>query len=154
LNIGKLSPRTKKYFVIIFLLSVCYRFTFMPYLVNGESMEPNLSHGQIGLALRTSVEHQPQRFDIVVIKLDRKYIIKRVIGLPGERIDCQGNQILINGSKLEDDYASGWTSDFSYQLSNSEYFCLGDNRENSSDSRVYGAFNAQDIKAISISKGE
>ena len=148
-----MNDKITKKIIILLLLGLCFRFTSMIYIVNGESMEPSLQHNNMGLAVRTTII-KPDRFDIVVIRNDNRYLIKRVIGLPGEHIKCEDNLILVDNNILNDKYNGGVTSNFEYFLNEDEYFCLGDNRRNSSDSRVYGPFNIKDIKAISINKGE
>ena len=89
----------------------------------------------------------------------KEYLIKRVIGLPGETVEYRNNQLYINGEPVEEPfldasytstYPGTFTSDFKTEkLGEDEYFCMGDNRPHSSDSRYYGAFHKSDI----VSKG-
>jgi len=102
-----------------------------------------------------------KRFDIVIVYLAEKkeYLIKRVIGLPGETVEYRNNQLYINGEPVEEPfldesytstYPGSFTGDFKTEkLGDDEYFCMGDNRPHSSDSRYYGAFHKSDI----VSKG-
>ena len=102
-----------------------------------------------------------KRFDIVIVYLAEKkeYLIKRVIGLPGETVEYRNNQLYINGEPVEEPfldesytstYPGSFTGDFKAEkLGEDEYFCMGDNRPHSSDSRYYGAFHKSDI----VSKG-
>ena len=143
----------KKILLIIILIAIYFSLSIKFYLVLGESMEPTLHNLDTGAAVRTTIV-SPERFDIAIIEQDNKLLIKRVIGLPGEKVEYQNGILLINDTIIEDAYGVGMTYDFDIQLSENEYFCLGDNREHSSDSRVYGPFNIKDIKAISINKGE
>lgn len=131
--------------VVLLLLS---HFCFLVYQVNGESMQPTLEDGNLGVALRTTIK-KPERFDIVVVSTSDKYLIKRVIGMPGEHIQYKDNTLYINGKLYKDDYMFGDTTDFEVQLDD-EYFCLGDNRLHSTDSRWYGPFDKKDIIAVVV----
>ena len=143
-----------KFIIILCLILICLRFVCMTYIVNGESMNPTLDDKELGLAVRLPIK-EINRFDIVVIEQEDKYLIKRVVGLPGEKVEYLNNILFINDVQIYDEYNYGLTNNFEVILSKDEYFCLGDNREHSSDSRIYGAFNIKDIKAVSIfSKGE
>lgn len=80
-----------------------------------------------------------------------KYIIKRVIATPGDTIDIKEGYITVNGEKLEESYIKGRTfesSEFSYPLTipENKLFVLGDNRENSLDSRILGLIDYERIK--------
>ena len=95
------------------------------------------------------------RFDIVVIKYDGDLIIKRVIGLPGDKVEMQNNKLYINDKAYDETYlASGTnTPNFSVMdINNTEtipegyYLVLGDNREESKDSRSIGLIKRKDIK--------
>ena len=140
-----LTNSTFKTVTITLMVALLCRFTLLIYIVNGESMYPTLHDKQFGIALRTTVT-DINRYDIVVIKQPDKYLIKRVIGLPGDYIEYKDNKLYINGELTEDkfDYL---TEDYSVQVGKDEYFCLGDNRQNSADSRIFGCFNKKEIKA-------
>ena len=113
--------------------------------VQGSSMEPKLSNEDNLIVDKISYRfHDPERFDIVVFPFryeENIFYIKRVIGLPGEtiRIDEKGN-ILINGEILEENYGKEviQSPGRAYEdivLADDEYFLMGDNRNNSTDSR-------------------
>ena len=117
--------------VIILSTFVC-RF----YSVSGSSMEPTFDEGNIVFAEKITGKYE--RYDVVVVKNNGYLIIKRVIGLPGEKIRIEKGKVLINGKEIED-VAEGNTApgiaEREIELGENEYFLLGDNREESKDSR-------------------
>ena len=130
-------------FVILSIVIFSIKFTFV--MVAGNSMEPTYYNGNILFAEKNT---ELSRFNTVIIYTkDNNFIIKRVIGLPGETVEYQDNNLYINGKKIKDNYGNGTTNNFSVVLDKNSYFCLGDNRENSKDSRYFGAFNKNEIFA-------
>ncbi len=133
---------------ILFVLCAVYlviHFVGQRTQVQGHSMEPTLSTEDNLIVDKISYRfHDPERFDIVVFPFryeENIFYIKRVIGLPGEtiRIDEKGN-ILINGEILEESYGKEviQSPGRAYEeivLADDEYFLMGDNRNNSTDSR-------------------
>lgn len=125
--------------------------------VNGTSMVPTLQNGDQLICDKISYRfHDPERFDIVIFPYkyqSNTYFIKRVIGLPGETvyIDPDGN-IYINGQILEEHYGlerieyAGLAAQ-EIHLGEDEYFVMGDNRNNSEDSRFpdVGNIKREDI---------
>lgn len=136
--------------ILYFTVVVCsvlfiHYFVGQQIEVSGSSMESTL-HNEDHLILEklTYQFNEPSRFDIIVfqpyaIKKDTFYI-KRVIGLPLETIQIIGNDIFINGEILTEDYGrdeivDGGIANEEILLGEDEYFLLGDNRNNSKDSR-------------------
>ena len=140
------------YVLIIVAVILIKTFVVSPIRVNGDSMYNTLHDQDIMILNETSYWFKDiERFDIVVIKSHDEYLIKRVIGLPGEKIECRDGTIYINGKKIKDKYAYSKTEDFNkVEINDDEYFVLGDNRSNSLDSRVFGVFKKKDIKGKAI----
>jgi signal peptidase I len=88
-----------------------------------------------------------KRFDIVVVnnRQDGDKIIKRVIGLPKEKVKYEDNKLYINDKLIETNLTFKDTADFEVELKENEYFVMGDNRPVSKDSRILGAFPKKDI---------
>ncbi len=136
------------YFAAVFLLAfLIVTFVGQRTVVEGSSMSPTLSDGDNLIVDKITYRFSdPKRFDVVVFPYQhakRTYYIKRIIGLPGEEvfIDTEGN-IYINGQILEEDYGAEvilnqGRADIPIKLEDDEYFVLGDNRNNSSDSRDF-----------------
>ena len=134
------------YIVVVF--GICFliiTFVGQRSKVSGSSMEPTLSDGDNLIVDKISYRiHDPQRFDIIIFPYqyqENTYYIKRIIGLPGEMVYINdAGEIYINGKLLEEDYGldtiqnPGLASE-PITLGEDEYFVMGDNRNNSTDSR-------------------
>lgn len=143
-----------------------------PFVVSGQSMDKTLANGNYLIIDEISYKFQnPQRGDVVVFKvpeealaisnysLDKKmFFIKRIIGLPGETVEINGDSVKIFNEKnpkgivLNEPYAfidklSPYFKDIKKTtvLKNDEYFVMGDNRHNSSDSRFWGPLKKENI---------
>ena len=134
------------YVIIIVLVLIFKMYYYSPIRVDGTSMSKTLINGDIMILDIVSYRHNAiKRFDIVVVDDGEEYIIKRVIGLPGETVEYKDNQLFINGKKVEDKYPYGKTADFKVKVEKDKYYVLGDNRNNSLDSRYFGAFKKNKI---------
>lgn len=135
-------------FTILLLIIIIIRiFFYSPIRVNGSSMYPTLQDKEFMILNKIGLQKGINRFDIVVVESNGKYIIKRVIGLPGESVMYSDNKLYINGKVIEDNYSKSETENFeNVILKDNEYFVMGDNREISKDSRVIGPVNIKNIK--------
>lgn len=137
-----------KLFIAIAIIVLIRIFVLTTTQVVGESMMPTLKDNSIMLVDQISVKfNNINRFDIIVLKYTSpSYLIKRVIGLPGETIEYKNNELYINGEKTENNFETiGWTENFKKALEDDEYFVLGDNREGSTDSRKFGPVKKEKI---------
>ena len=134
------------YFIIILVVVFIKIFVVSPIRVNGASMNPTLNDKDIMLLDEISYRFSDiQRFDIVVVKEEDEYLIKRVIGLPGEVVEYKNDKLYIDGKYVKEDFKHNETMDFSTTLGRDEYFIMGDNRTNSTDSRVFGPVSQDEI---------
>jgi signal peptidase I len=123
------------------------------YRIDGSSMEPNLHDGEYVIVNRIVYRlHSPERGDVIVFKHEgTREFIKRVIGLPGDTVEVRGSKVLVNGMPLEEPYLAqppAYAME-PRKVGQNEYFVLGDNRNNSSDSHNWGTvpINTIDGKA-------
>ena len=153
------------YIIIIIVIILLRSFIITPVIVRGDSMYDTLKDGEVLLLSKISYKvHDIKRFDIIVIK-DKTddYIIKRVIGLPGDNIEYKDDILYINGKKYNKRYTEDITEDFTLQdicdinginckgkIPKNMYLVLGDNRDVSADSRIKGLIGKKQIigKAI------
>lgn len=139
---------------LIIIFAVRY-FLIKPFVVKGASMQPNFYDSEYLIIDELTYRfREPERGEVVVfhpptkaggIEPSAQYYIKRIIGLPGEKVEVHNGVITIynddhpNGVVLDEPYIGEYTDgDISRPIPENEYFLLGDNRTNSLDSRVFG----------------
>lgn len=134
----------------LLLALAVHLFLAQATIVYGQSMEPNLSAYQRLIIDKISYHlHSPYRNDIVVVDLPEmdEMLVKRIVGLPGETIELRNGYVLIDGQPLKESFPH----ELSLQnlppvrLGPLEYFVLGDNRDNSNDSRSFGPIYRESI---------
>ena len=141
------------YIVIVVIIAWGFvTFVAQRTQVSGSSMETTLSDGDQLIVDKISYQfRKPERFEIIVFPYQYEtgtYYIKRIIGLPGETVQIHDGNIYINGKQLKEDYGRetirnpGLASE-AVTLGEDEYFVLGDNRNNSADSREPSVGNVQ-----------
>lgn len=155
LSIKEFFKDSLKYIIAIIILLFVITYVFSITQVVGTSMSPTLKDGDIVLVNKFKYRFMKiEREDIVSLKYaDTKYLIKRVIGLPGENITITNNKLYINGKSYNEDYLSTELVYDNFKLSDlgvatipeDMYLVLGDNRENSLDSRKIGLIKKSDI---------
>lgn len=140
------------YVLIIIGVLFIKAFVVTPIRVNGSSMYPTLHEKDIMLLDKMSYRFSSiKRYDIVVVETEENYLIKRVIGLPGEHIEYIDNQLYIDGKRTKEKISNLKTTDFDSDtfgkgpIPDDYYLVLGDNRENSTDSRVIGFVSKKQI---------
>ena len=134
------------YFIVILVVIFIKIFVFSPIRVTGASMNPTLNDKDIMILDEISYRFSEiERFNIVVVKEENEYLIKRIIGLPGEKIEYKDNKLYIDGKYVKEDFKHMETMDFSTTLGEDEYFIMGDNRTNSTDSRIFGPISRDEI---------
>lgn len=158
---------------LILFLTLMRLYVFSPVIVSGDSMNPTMVNKERVISLKNK---EIKRFDIVTFPAPdapNKNYIKRVIGLPGDKVEYKDDVLYINGEALEEPYLEEakkkpeelrWglplTQDFELQrliddkgqpmfasdtVPEGEYFVMGDNRQNSKDSRMIGTIKKENI---------
>ena len=120
------------------------------FRIEGSSMLPTLTEGEMIIINKLSYYlDEPERGDIIVLHFpnDRsREFIKRLIGLPGDRIEIANGMVAVNGAVLDEPYINddpAYTG--SWTVPEGQYFVLGDNRNNSSDSHIWSFLPREDI---------
>ncbi|KRM90979.1 Signal peptidase I [Liquorilactobacillus cacaonum DSM 21116] len=156
------------YWILLTSIAVLFALFFRSFLVtplqvDGNSMEPTIKSKEETLVMNFGKIH---RFDVVIIKMPSgETYIKRVIGMPGDRLAYKNDILYINGKKLKENFLKKildtkhqpYTSDFTLKeltgkakVPQNEYFVLGDNRRISKDSRTFGPVRDSWIKGRAI----
>lgn len=142
------------YIVIIVTIILIRTFIATPVMVDGVSMVPTLVDNQVLVLYKLDKNYK--RFDIVVIdheiNNENEHLVKRVIGLPGEYVEYKDSKLYVNKKEVKEDFIKVETDDFSLaklgflEIPENYYFVVGDNRGDSSDSRVLGLIPKKEIK--------
>ena len=131
----------------LILRSYVYELVF----VDGPSMEPTLYTGEYVFIEKLSVRFgKIERGEILIVKFpdSENNYIKRAVGLPGERVSVHGGVLYINGEALSESYINEYPIDYEMVeifLGEDQYFVLGDNRNNSTDSHIVGPIEKSKI---------
>ena len=154
---------TKTLLISFIVVYFVLRYICIPVQVQGSSMYPTLEDQSVGISNKLGYKLRGlSRFDIAIIHVDDadKYLVKRVIGLPGETISYHDENLYVNGKVVEEEflnedyrkeYGLNFTSDIQeITLGEDEYYCLGDNRPYSRDSRSYGPFHVEQISSKGV----
>jgi len=142
------------YIIIVLIVVLIRTFIITPVRVNGDSMNKTLQDGEI--LLLEKYDKDFERFDIVVLNYNNEKLVKRIIGLPGETIEYRNNILYINGKKIEEKFIYEDTEDFKLEylgydeIPKNNYFVVGDNRDDSLDSRMIGLISKDDIDGKAI----
>lgn len=134
--------------VVVFLL---FMNTVAPrYIVHGQSMEPSIHHDErLLISPIPYLLDQPQRGDVIVfMRQPDDALVKRVIGLPGETVYLHRGRVYVNGQLIDEPYISTpcfVCADHVWKLGADEFFVLGDNRNISVDSHIFGPIRRDQI---------
>ena len=138
-------------FLVLLIVIPIRLFIAQPFIVNGESMLPTFENGDYLIIDEISYRAtSPERGEVIVFRLpsdEKRFLIKRIVGLPGETVSISGSKITItqeDNSKIElkEDYTNGDFSSYgTWEMNEGEYFVMGDNRGRSSDSRFWGVLH-------------
>ena len=155
LSIRELLWDTIKLVVVIFIILFLMIYVVSITQVVGSSMKSTLIDGDVLILSKANYRFfDIERGDIISLDYeDTKYLIKRVIGLPGDTIEIKDNTLYINGEVYEENYLDEGLiyDDFSLKdlgydvIPEDMYFVLGDNRENSLDSREIGLVSKENV---------
>lgn len=146
---------------VIFVLIMAFLirfFLFQPFVVQGISMEPNLHDSEYLIVDRLTYRiKMPEKGDVIVFRApDNQQVdyIKRIIATAGDEIEIVDNKIIINGRPIEEKYLpsnfqtlinGSLENDMKKTIGQDEYFVMGDNREHSLDSRIFGVIQKSAI---------
>ena len=151
-KIKKIIKEVDPYVIIVIVVVLIRTFIITPALVDGSSMEPTLSDKNLVMINKLNYKlNEIKRFDVVVLNNNNDKLIKRIIGLPGEHIEYKNNSLFINGFLIKEEYYHELTDDFKLEsigylnIPGDKYFVVGDNRNNSIDSRMFGLVDKKDI---------
>lgn len=151
-KLKKIMKELLPYLVVVISVVLIRTFLITPAIVDGKSMEPTLYNNNIVLLNKLDYRlNDIKRFDIVVIKLNEEKLIKRVIALPGEHVEYKDDNLYIDGFIVDENFKHATTNDFKLEkigylkIPGDKYFVVGDNRNDSVDSRMIGLIDKKDI---------
>ena len=139
--------------LLAIFLALIHSFVTTIFFVDGESMAPTLTSNEVLLVNKLAyLASSPARGDIVVLRFpgdpEKRKFVKRIIGLPGETVIIQDGTVSLNGKQISEPYLPlnlRTLPNRQIALSRDEYYLMGDNRRNSSDSRTWGPARRRDL---------
>ncbi len=138
-------------FIVAIVLVLIFRFVIGTSTVSGQSMDPTLKNGQRVFFYRLLSVYRPG--DIVSFRMPSgEHYVKRVVAVEGDIVTLSEEGLYVNGQLLDEPYAKGKTERqeetviYPYTVGKDAYFCVGDNREHSIDSRSFGAIVKYQIR--------
>lgn len=141
-----MKNNTKNLIIILFTTLLIYFSGCRAIYIKGHSMEPNIHDNSFGFICSI---YPITRFSIVQVKspVNDLYLCKRIIGLPGEKISLDGHRLFINDKEINYPYKD---PNYSFEpkvcnLSNNEYWIMGDNSSDSLDSKYFGPIKTSEI---------
>ncbi len=143
-------------FIALLIVIPVRMFIAQPFIVSGASMEDTFHSGEYLIVDQVTYHlEDPQRGDVIVFRYPQdpsKFFIKRIIGIPGDTVDIQGNTVTLTTADgetttLNEPYIKTMAENTTLNevLGEREYFVMGDNRDASSDSRVWGVLQKEKI---------
>ncbi len=136
------------YIIVIIAVLLVKQYIITPIRVNQNSMNNTLFDKDIMILNKISYRFVDiKRFEIVVIKKNNEYLIKRIIGLPGEKIEYKDNKLYVNDKIIEENFNHKNTKDYKLEntIPDNYYFVVGDNRPDSLDSRYFCLIKKDEI---------
>ena len=144
-----LIKKEKKFLLLVMIIILFKIFIFNFILVKGDSMNPKYKNNDFMFLNKIIYKFTPiKRGDVIVLKYKNDDLIKRVIGLPKDKIKVENGKLYINNKEYKENYINSYTASEDFDevtIKNNEYFVMGDNRYNSYDSRRFGPINKKDI---------
>ena len=151
-RIKKIIKEAIPYIIVVIVVILIRSFIITPAIVDGNSMKPTLQDNNIIILNKLDYSlNDIKRFDIVVVNYNDDKLVKRIIGLPGEHIEYKDNNLYVNGNLIEERFNHTLTNDFKLEtigylsIPGDKYLVVGDNRNNSLDSRIIGLIEKKDI---------
>lgn len=146
-----LAPAGVAVLAVAGLVVAARRARLEPLLVQGDSMRPTLAPGQ-----RIAVgppRGAPRRGEVVLLRRPEREMVKRVVGLPGERVRLVGGWLEVDGRRLDEPYAPGGQAldgvvELDVTLGDGELVVLGDSRRHSTDSRSFGPVRLEEVIGV------